>query len=316
MRRVTIDVDGPANVADFGGSGPLMVLLHGLGGSHVNWIRLGPLLAERARVLAPDFPGFGYTKPAGRTTTVPANARWLDRLLQEVGEAPAILVGNSMGGLIAILEAVANPETVAGLVLLNPALPLAPKEPRDLQVTLAFSAYFVPGVGEAFVRRRARALGPEGLVRETFALCCVDPSRVPADVIDAHVDVSRDRLRMPWAHPSLLAAARSMLRLLLRRRQFMRMLERVGPPTLLVSGEGDRLVKLAAARAVSASRSDWTFRSLDDLGHVPQLEDPERTAREIWSWLGGPGAEAWASAGGMQAQPPDSREVAGVPGGE
>ncbi|MGH2691725.1 MAG: alpha/beta fold hydrolase [Actinomycetota bacterium] len=296
MKRLTVDVDGPTNVADFGGEGPLMVLLHGLGGSHVNWVRLGPLLAQRARVLAPDFPGFGYTRPQARAATVQANARWLDRFLQKEAEAPAILVGNSMGGLIAILQAVSNPEAVAGLVLLNPALPLAPREPRDLQVTLAFSAYFVPGVGEAFVRRRARTLGPEGLVRETFALCCVDPSRVPSEVIDAHIEMARERARMPWAHPSLLVAARSMLRLLLRRRQFMRMLERVGPPTLLISGEGDRLVKLAAAKAVSDSRSDWTFRSFDDLGHVPQLEDPERTAKEIWSWLEGHGVQAWETA--------------------
>ncbi len=296
MKRVTLHVDGPVNVADFGGSGPLMVLLHGLGGSHVNWIRIGPLLAERSRVLAPDLPGFGYTKPQGRATTVQGNARWVDDFLQRTADAPAILVGNSMGGLIAILQAIASPEMVAGLVLLNPALPVAPKEPRDLQVTLAFSAYFVPGVGEYFARSRAQKLGPEGLVRESFALCCVDASRVPPDVIDAHVEVARERLRMPWANPSMLTAARSMLRMLLRRRQFIRMLERVGPPTLLINGEGDRLVKLAAARVVSDSRTDWTFRSLDDLGHVPQLEDPERTAKEIWSWLDGPGREAWTTA--------------------
>jgi pimeloyl-ACP methyl ester carboxylesterase len=303
VKRLTVDVDGPTNVADFGGEGPLMVLLHGLGGSHVNWVRLGPLLAQRARVVAPDFPGFGYTQPQGRATTVQANARWLDRFLGEFAETPAILVGNSMGGLIGILEAVANPETVAGLVLLNPALPLAPKEPRDLQVTLAFSAYMVPGVGEAFVRRRARILGPEGMVRETFALCCADPTRVPPEVVDAHVQVTRDRLRMPWADASMLAAARSMLRMLMRRGRFMQMLERVGPPTLLINGEGDRLVKLAAARIVSEARTDWTFKSLDDLGHVPQLEDPERTANEIWSWLDGPGRGAWTAARAAAAEP-------------
>ena len=293
MKRLTIDVDGPANVADFGGHGPLIVLLHGLGGSHVNWMRLGPLLAERAHVIAPDMPGFGYTRPLGRATTVQANARWVDRLVDEISDSPAILVGNSMGGLIAILEAISNPERVAGLALLSPALPLAPREPRDLQVTLAFSAYFVPGVGEAFVRRRARALGPEGLIRETFALCCVDPSRVPEEVIAAHVAVARDRLRMRWADRSMLTAARSMLRMLLMRGRFMKMLEKVGPPTLLINGEGDRLVKLAAARIASESRTDWTFRSLGDLGHVPQLEDPERTAKEIWSWLDGSGRDAW-----------------------
>jgi hypothetical protein len=55
-------------------------------------------------------------------------------------------------------------------------------------------------------------------------------------------------------------------------------------------------VKLAAAKAVSVSRNDWTFRSLDELGHTPQLEDPARIAEEIWSWLDGPGREAWATA--------------------
>lgn len=296
MRRLTLDVDGPAHVADFGGSGPTVVLLHGLGGSHVNWIRLGPLLAERARVVAPDLPGFGFTAPHGRATTVHANARWVDRFIEHLDAGPVILVGNSMGGLVAILEAITSPDAVAGLVLLNPALPLAPKEPRDLQVTLAFSAYMVPGVGEAFVRRRARALGADGLVRETFALCCADPSRVPEDVIEAHVEMTRERFRMPWANASMLAAARSMLRVLLRRGRFMRMLERVGPPTLLINGEGDRLVKLAAARAVSEARTDWTFRPLDDIGHVPMLEDPDRVAREIWSWREGPGREAWERA--------------------
>jgi pimeloyl-ACP methyl ester carboxylesterase len=140
-------------------------------------------------------------------------------------------------------------------------------------------------------------------VRETFALCCVDPSRVPREVLDAHVEMTRARLQMPWADASMLAAARSMLRMLLRRGRFMRMLEEVGPPTLLINGEGDRLVKLAAARIVSEARTDWTFRSLDDLGHIPHLEDPERTATEIRSWLEGSGREAWAAAGDAAAEP-------------
>jgi pimeloyl-ACP methyl ester carboxylesterase len=302
VRTLKLDVDGPVNVADFGGSGPTMVLLHGLGGSHVNWMRIGPLLAERARVLAPDLPGFGYTRPSGRSTTVQANAAWVDSFIQEVSDAPVILVGNSMGGLIAILEAARNPESVAGLVLLDPALPLAPREPRDRQVMLAFTAYMTPGIGELFLRRRARVLGPEGLVRETFALCCVDPKRVPDDVVNAHVALVRDRFRMPWANAAVLRAARSMLRLLLRRGRFRAVLERVRAPTLLVNGESDRLVKLAAARVASEVRPDWTFRPLQDIGHVPQLEDPQRTAMEMWSWLERPGQPAWEAATRLAAE--------------
>jgi pimeloyl-ACP methyl ester carboxylesterase len=293
MRRRIFDVGGRTHVADFGGRGPVMVLLHGLGGSHVNWVRLGPRLAERSRVLAPDLPGFGLTPPGGRSTSVEANAAWLHRFLDEVAGRPAILVGNSMGGLISVLAAAAHPEDVAGLILLDPALPLAPREPRDTQILLAFAAYMVPGVGEAFVRRRARVLGAEGLVRETFRLCCVDPRRVPEEVVAQHVAITEERSRMPWANPAVLRAARSMIRLLLRRRRFRSLLERVRPPTLLINGAGDRLVKLAAARVASEVRPDWDFRPLDDVGHVPQLEDPRRTADEIWSWLDGPGRAAW-----------------------
>lgn len=292
VRRRILDVRGRTHVADFGGRGPVLVLLHGLGGSHVNWVRLGPMLAERARVVAPDLPGFGYTPPAGRDTTVRANAAWVRLFLHAIDGTPAILVGNSMGGLISILAAAEHPDDVAGLILLDPALPLAPKERRDTEVLLGFTAYMVPGVGELFVRRRARVLGADGLVRETFRLCCADPTRVPEEVIAAHVALVEDRLRMPWADPSMLRAARTMIRLLLRRGQFRSLLERVRAPTLLINGAGDRLVKVAAARVASRVRPDWAFRSMDDVGHVPQLEAPERTADEIRRWLDGPGRAA------------------------
>ena len=61
MRSRTVDLGGPVHFADFGGSGPTMVLVHGLGGSHLNWLAVGPALAARARVLAPDLAGFGRT---------------------------------------------------------------------------------------------------------------------------------------------------------------------------------------------------------------------------------------------------------------
>jgi pimeloyl-ACP methyl ester carboxylesterase len=65
---------------------------------------------------------------------------------------------------------------------------------------------------------------------------------------------------------------------------------------LLINGEGDRLVKVAAARVVHRLRPDWTFVPIPDVGHVPQLEAPERTAEEIFAWLDGPGGEGWSRA--------------------
>jgi pimeloyl-ACP methyl ester carboxylesterase len=292
METRRIDIRGPVNVADFGGDGPPVVLVHGLGGSHVNWMLLGPLLAERARVLAPDMAGFGKTPPAGRGTDVHSNARLLAELVRAEIGGPAILVGNSMGALISLLLAQRRPDLVAGLVLIDPAIPVAPGVRKDRQITLAFTAYFTPGVGEVFVRRRMAALGPEGLVEETFRLCCVDPSRVPDEVIQAHVEMAKARARMPWADASVLRAARSLLREILRRRRFLTRLGTVDVPGLILQGEQDRFITSAAARLVAKARPAWTYRELDGLGHTPHLEDPGRTAKEIFAWLDGKGRDA------------------------
>src|SRR5207247_1908767 len=123
MRARTIDLDGPVHYADFGGTGPTLVLVHGLGGSHVNWLAVAPVLARRARVLAVDLAGFGRTPLGERSADVHTNRVLLDRFLDAVAAGPAVLVGNSMGGLVALMEAALAPERVAGLVLVAPAQP-------------------------------------------------------------------------------------------------------------------------------------------------------------------------------------------------
>src|SRR5438105_12468165 len=123
MRSRTVDLDGPVHFADFGGSGPTMILVHGLGGSHANWAAVGPGLAARARVVAPDLAGFGRTPLGDRAATVQTNRRILDRFVDAVADGPVILIGNSMGGLIAMMEAARRPGKVAALVLVGPAQP-------------------------------------------------------------------------------------------------------------------------------------------------------------------------------------------------
>src|SRR6266508_4162745 len=156
----TADLGGPVHYVDFGGpaAAPRVVLVHGLGGSHLNWCLLAPRLVAKARLLAVDLVGFGLTHPEGRAATVQSAAVMLDRFVREVAGAPAILVGNSMGGMASIMEAVANPDAVAGLVLIDPALPLVRGVRPDRLVATMFLLYAVPGIGGRYLARRRAGL--------------------------------------------------------------------------------------------------------------------------------------------------------------
>lgn len=282
---------GPVHWVDFGGSGPTLVCVHGLGGSWANWYALGPLLAGHARVVALDLAGFGRTPLAGRTAAVQANRRLLDRFLGEVIGTPALLVGNSMGGMVSLLQAAARPAEVSGLVLLDPAVP-GRGDRVDLRVAGNFALYAVPGVAERYLARRRALLGPERLVEETLRLCTVDLDRVPADARAEHVEMARYRATLPYADTAFLQAARSLLGVLARAPQYRATIRRLPQPALLVQGAQDRLVPVRAARSVAALRPDWRYAELADVGHVPQLEVPERVARLILEWLEGPGRRA------------------------
>ena len=280
-----VDLGGPVHYADYGGSGRPIVLVHGLGGSHLNWLPVASRLAARGRVLAIDLLGHGRTPSSGRTARVGANRALLGGFLEKVAGERAVLMGNSMGGYLCLAEAAAEPERVASLVLVDAALPPRLGHGFDGGVLALFAAMALPVVGEAVMRRHAR-LGPERVVRDTLALCCADPSRVPRQVYDAHVELARERACSGVKYGAdFLDAQRSLMTALLRRRRFHSMVSRIRARTLILQGRRDRLVRLAAARALAAARPDWRFVIMDDVGHVPQLEAPERFLAIVEPWL-------------------------------
>src|SRR5450759_1133625 len=98
-------------------------MVHGLGGNAMNWMAVGPELARAHRTLALDLAGFGRTPLFRRSAAVGANAVLVHRFIQEVIGEPVVLMGNSMGGHIAILEGADHPRSVSALVLVDPAIP-------------------------------------------------------------------------------------------------------------------------------------------------------------------------------------------------
>ena len=159
-----LDLDGPVYFADHGGSGRPILLIHGLGGSHVNWSAVGDTLAQHGSVRAIDLIGFGYTPPEGRSSAVDAQRDLVIDYLRNHVEGPAVVVGNSMGGLVALRVAAAAPELVDRLVLVDPALPVI-RPHFDPDVLKGLVLPLVPGIGPgAFHRRYAAAVeDPSGL---------------------------------------------------------------------------------------------------------------------------------------------------------
>ena len=288
------DLDGPLHYLDFGGpaGGPLIVCVHGLGGSATNWLAVAPLLTGSCRVLAPDLAGHGLTQSRGRGTGVAANRALLHRFLASVSPGPAVLMGNSMGGMISLLEASAHPGAVAGLILVDPALPFLAARPDPL-VTAMFLLYLTPGIGRALMAHE-RHLPSARRVAGVLRLCCVVPARVAADVITRQVEVLDQRARFTGTGQDFSAAIRSAIAAVgyPGRRAYQRRIHSVACPVLLIHGTGDRLVPVTAARAAARQNPSWTLAEITGVGHVPQLEAPVSTARAIGWWLGAAGAGA------------------------
>jgi len=300
-----LDLDGPVHYVDYGGpaDGPLLVCVHGLGGSLVNWAAVAPALSQTCRVLALDLAGFGRTRSLGRSTSVTANQRLLDRFLSEMCQEPAILVGNSMGGLIAVLQAADHPETVAGLVLIDPALPVGMASRPDPLVAVVLGLYAVPAVGRSVVARRRSTRSAEQQTLAMLRLCCAHSSKVPRDVVERHIELARDRYEYPDIDRELIMAARSLMWVLARRRFHAAMLRNIAVPVLLLHGDADRLVPVSSARATAKANPTWRFVIARGVGHVPQLEAPGWTISQILGWLETDGAAA------AYAASPESRRI-------
>ncbi len=257
--------------------------------------------------MALDLVGHGLTPAGTRTADMEGHRRlvsgFLSALASESGRRrPAILMGNSMGGLVAALQAAEEPNSVAGLILVDPALPTSRLGLVHPRVVANFLLCAVPGVGETYLTQRRQRTSAEQSVRRVLGVCCVDASRVPADVVEAHIELT-ERLDRAEADAAYLRSARSLSLLVARPAETMERLARVAQPTLLLHGARDVLVPLASAQRMSASHPEWRFEVAPDVGHVPMLEAPEWTARAVTGWLEVEGADAVAASAGTASDP-------------
>lgn len=281
------DLDGRVHYVGWDGPGErTFVLVHGLGGSLLSWLLVGPALAGLGRVFALDLYGFGRTSRDGHRSRLTEQRALVSRFVHEVaGGGPVVLVGNSMGGGISMLQAALEPGSVEALVLSNSVFPYARGSLPAPIVVAGFAVYQVPRLGEWAARQRITRLEAERAVQIGFKIIAADPSAIPDELVRLHVDQLVRHQQNPDAGPAFLEAARSLMALGRRPAASRWILDEIKAPVLAIHGREDRLVPIGYARSAARERAGWELRILPSVGHVPQMEAPERWLALVRDWL-------------------------------
>jgi pimeloyl-ACP methyl ester carboxylesterase len=251
-------------------------MVHGLGGSALNWTDLQGLLTPRLDSWAVDLGGFGASPPPRDGDMSPAgHARSLADLIEHLDVGPVHLFGNSLGGAVVLQLAARRPDLVRSLTLVSPALP----DLRANRANVHLPVIAVPGVGERLVSRFLTAPAA-ARVQGTVDLCFADPTRVAPQRLAEAVEELAGRDHLTYATDAFLRSLRGLLRTYLDpgADRPWRLAEQVTCPTLVIYGRRDPLVDARSAYRVSRHFRNAHVVVLPDSGHVAQMEHPDFVA--------------------------------------
>jgi pimeloyl-ACP methyl ester carboxylesterase len=253
----------------------LVLCVHGMSGAATNWTDLMAELTPDFDCVAVDLPGSGFSPPpkTGAGYSVTGHAGTVARLIETLGAGPVHLVGNSMGGAVAVRLAARRPDLVRTLTLISPALP----DHKVRGSVVHFPVIALPFVGEWLIRRYTARLPVENRVAGVIATCFCDPARLHPDRFALEVEALRRRDALGYEATSLARAARTLVGETLRPGPFSslwREAGRVTAPSLVMFGSHDRLVHPRLAGRAASTFRDALVAVLPETGHLAQMERP------------------------------------------
>lgn len=267
----TVEAGGYATRLIEIGSGPPVLLLHGLGANSAYWSDVSPVLAQSYRLWIPDLLGHGFTARPPLRYRLEDYDRWLSGLVDAMdpGE-PLVLVGNSLGGLLCARYALKHPQTVGRLVLVAAAGLTRPAIPWRTRLL------YLP---ELFSRRRSAAV-PDAerhipfLVRGVLAKADVAP-HVARLIAAGSPPGARSGAVFTGTSRSLLSPTASL----------WTRLGELRLPILLVWGDRDPQFPLLLAQKALKRLPQASLAVLPGTGHLPMLEDPAGFLDVLLRWL-------------------------------
>jgi len=251
---------------------PVLVLVHGSNASLHTFALLVAILADRYRLISYDQPGHGLTGPHPRDDYSAAGmTEALDAVLDATGVERFAIAGNSMGGWVAWRYALAHPDRLSGLVLLDASGAPRPDDVPEPRLYLGARIMQHPA---------GRAVAKHITPRAVFERSLRDSTADEAFVTDAMVDRYWELLRYPGNRRA--AGLRSVVD---REPAFGQRLGEIRVPTLILWGKEDRVTPLYNAETFDATIPHSRVVVFEGVGHLPMEEAPERTAAEIDAFL-------------------------------
>ncbi len=241
-----------------GGSGPVLVMLHGMGDDRHSFVATAAQLTDRYRVILPDMMGHGdNAADPSRDYTIAGQKDYIASFLEALDLGEIYLAGNSMGGHVSAAYALDHQDTVRQLILVN-----APGLVVD--DTVVYGGFGAPLAGEAdFDALMSRVLH--------------NPPSVPGPVKQHLIDQTNARMEFINAMASDIRGGRD--------HDLGERIAELRVPTMILWGEEDQVVPFAVAEAYAERIPQSELVLLPEAGHSPQMEAPERVAVAVQAFL-------------------------------
>jgi pimeloyl-ACP methyl ester carboxylesterase len=244
-----------------------LVLIHGTSASLHTWDTLSTLLKSKKRIIRLDLPAFGLTGPnLLNQYNFNFYNQFLDQFLNALKVTQCIVAGNSLGGSIAWNYALASPDKVKQLILLDASG--YPK--KDEKGSLGFKLAAVPVLNQAL-----KHISPKSLIRKSLEDAFYNKTLVSETMVDQYHDLllregNRGAVLELFQHPMKPDATK---------------IKNISQPTLIIWGKQDQLISYQNASLFKQDIRNSSLLVLDKVGHIPMEEAPNQVATAILEFI-------------------------------